>query len=307
MKRILFVFVVFAIFGLLNAGPVFAQKESVEKAVQGVREKVDNLVTSKDENIVVNLPLRIEAFKTVVELSLAEAKDLKLKLLAIETEKDAPLLAWKNAMIAGLNDALAFYEKEQNSLIENDINSVEKIKSIAEAFKLWRDGNYLPVVSQISDFLLIGQEEKAIGTAEKRAKKIGEDLVRLAKINKNQDVVRLSKEAGLFIEEAIKLNKKAAKLFRETFLSPYEEGPIENFEFSSSSATSTKDLPDQKPQSTSTATSSASSDNPGQPDLAGGEAALEPSIRDLVRSSLSKVKETYQAFIEMSNLVRRLL
>ena len=215
-------------------------------------------------------------------------------------------------MIAALNDALAFYNNERESLIEKDLDSVEKIKALAEKFKLWREENYLPVLSQINDFFLMNQEERALGTAEKRAKKISEDLARFPKAGKNESVVALFKKAEFLIKEGAELNKRAALLFRDKFLSAYyEEKLLESSELliqnegstSSVSSTIQKEVPGFLNElSTSTATSSVSSG-----ESAGGETALELSIRDLVRSSLTKVKETYRVFIEMSNLVRKLL
>jgi len=320
MKRFLIMCALALGIGLLSAPAALAQTKSVEKAVQGVREKVDDLVTSRDEGTVESLPLRIEAFKKVLDLSLAEAKDLKLKLLAIEVKDDVPLEKWREAMIAALNDALAFYENERESLIDKDLDSVEKIKALAEKFKLWREENYLPVLGQTNDFLLVGQEEKALGIAERRAKKIGEDLARFPKAGKNKDVAALFEKAELLIKKAVDLNREAASLFHDNFLSAYEEKPLSSLEItaesdnatSSASSSESANTPSGLPpsQSSSTATSSTSSSQASSAasgDSAGGETALKPSIRDLVRSSLTKVKEAYQVFIEMSNFVRKLL
>lgn len=306
--------------GLLQVPVAFAQTKSVEKAVQGVREKVDDLVASKDENVAESLPLRVEAFKKVLDLSVAEAKDLKLKLLALEIKDDLLLEKWRKAMIESLNGVLVFYDGEQESLLDKEPNSVEKVRALAEKFKLWREENYLPVLGQISDFFLINQEERALGIAEKRAKKIGEDLARFPKAGKNKNIADLFEKARLLIEEGVGLNERASLSFRSMFLSAYEEKPLSALEIpaendsatssasSSASAGSEEEVLQSPASSSSTATSSTRSwQASSAPNEIAGEATLEPSIRDLVRSSLMKIKETYQVFIEMSGLVRKLL
>ncbi len=297
-------------FGVWRDEVALAENTSVEKAVQDVRDRVDNLVTSKDEGATESLSLRIEAFKKVLDLSLAEAKDLKLKILAIEIKDDKALSTWKNAMLDALSATLSFYESQQGSLIDQDINSIEKIKTIAEEFKAWREEHYLLITNQVNDFLLIGQEGKAIATAQKRAKKINEDVQKLSGIKKNADLVGLFKKAEEAIIEAVNLNRGAADSFREKYVAQYEEKPeavpqinAQEEATSSPSSTTSHKLESGglgQSESTSSATSTV-------PNTSAGEAVLHPSIRDLVKSSLMKVKETYQAFIEMGNFVRKLL
>ncbi len=277
----------------------------LETKLEGVKGQVESLVTAKDEKSGSELALRIETFKKVLEFSVSETKGLKLKLLALEdlSEKEK---AWREAMIEELNNALAYYEDEKK-LTENTAEmTLNEIKTIAADFKDWRDKTYLPVAEKINELLLIRQEEAAIETAESRWQKIDEDIKKLekAKIKGVEELRNMLTDAGTLIGEGENLNREANGLFWESYsylttddasntTSTPEMAEVLTISIKSGAATTSSSTN----QSATSTNESASSTLSVQP----------PSIKGLVGDSLTRVKDAYRIFIEMSNLVRKLL
>lgn len=306
------------VFSFIPVSRVFAQSSAAQKALEEVKDSVGTLIGAKDENNPIETGLRIETFKKVLVFSTAETKDLKLKLLSYDEFSAATSTAtsslsfWGKSAIGKLNDALAYYDEQKSAIEDKDfLMTLESIKTMAEKFKKWREEFYIPAIEEITSFLLTEQQNKAIETAENRWQKISGDVVKLKKVRfkKISELEKSLKEAGESIEEAWVLNKKARELFEETYL-------IRGVDITTttSSATSTQ------PTSTSTvienaATSTAAETNTttttGQKQKEKDESAEPPnpppSIKDLVKDSLIKIRDAYQNFIEMSNLVRKLL
>jgi hypothetical protein len=277
-----------------------AESSSVQKALENVKQQLDDLVTAKDDSNLNDLALRIETFKKVIDFSITEAKDLKIKTLALDLDKN--LQDWQKSVLAGLDDAITYYNDQKQSLKETEIGSLEEIKGTAESFKKWREDHYLGTANQVRDFILIDQEQKSIQTAQKRSQKINDDLKKLekAKIKGVSELYKLIGKANQSIKEADEMNQKATKLFFEKYI------PIvtSTTPTATSTATSTINLPETNSIVTSTETRNV---NPAASSTEEAIPPLPPSIKDLVDASLTKVKETYQIFIDMSNLVRKLL
>ena len=294
--------IAFTIFSL-SALDVLAQSQSAQNALETVKEKVDNLVTAKDENKTDDLNLRLEAFKKVIDLSLAEAKDLKIKLLAFDQIKDEDTIIWKKDILEDLNKAIGYYEDQKQSLETKENLDLDSIKILGEEFKKWREDNYLNIANQINDFLLIKLEEKAIEVTKIRAEKILNDITKLqkTKIRNTAQLTPMLDKANKTINEAEKLNKDGWILFSEKFIKkPAIE--LENTSSTKASSTTIIEKPKEDVQILNTTTtlieaSSTDAVPPPQP----------PSIKDLIKMSLDKIKDSYQTFIEMSSLVRKLL
>lgn len=278
-----------------------AETSPVEKAIEGVKDKLDNLVTAKDEKSSDELALRISTLRKVIEFSVTEANDLKVKLIAMKTEEAVEL--WKEATLDKIEAALAYYKEEKENLEDEEhILDLAGVKAAAESFKEWRAAHFLPVADMAQDFLLISQEEKAIETAEKRAAKIGEDVQKLKNARQKlaKSLVPLLEKANNLIEEAAELNTTAHNRFWEEFVVSFTTSTAENASSTEAAeaATSSKAFSLSSLDAVSSSTE-ATSTVAAEP--------LPPSIRDLVKSSLTKVREAYQVFIEMSTLVRKAL
>lgn len=249
-------------------GTLSVQTNILQKTV----ESIEDLINVKDENAE-SLAFRIQTLKQVIELSISEAKELKIKILTLEDAK-RPLdklneeeSAWRQDQIEKLNAAIKYYENQQKLLAEQDPITLEWIKEEAQTLKKWRENNFLPLADSIIDFLLIQQEQRAIETTQERLKKITRDLQSLKKkgVRNLKPLFDLLTKAETLIKKSIELNEQAAVLFWNN------QNP--------ETVTSTEPI----------------------------ELIPPPLVRDLVRDSLNKIREAYQIFIEMSSLVRKLL
>lgn len=278
-----------------------ATPSPVEKAIESVKDKLDALVNAKDEQSPDEFAFRVSTMKKVIEFSIAETNDLKIKLLTIEIGKEAK--PWRDATVEKLNDALAHYAEVKENLEDGEQTiDLAGVKIIAQEFKEWRTTYLISTADAVRDFLLISQEGNAIETAKKRAQKIGEDVTKLknAKNKVAKNLATLLDKANGLIGEATGLNETAHTRFWDEFIVPAMP------KVSSTEPAATGTAP--KAQATSSALagfSLATSTNDQEATSTAAAAAPSPSIRDLVKASLAKVREAYQVFIEMSALVRK--
>ena len=303
MFHISFIIIFTVVFSTSIASQALAEQVSVQKALENVKEKVDDLVAAKDENTNNDLNLRIEAFKKVVDFSITEAKDLKLKLLSYDQLEDE-LATWKQAMTDNLNVALKYYESQKQNLNENEVTiNTDEIKNLGQQFKTWRDENYLTVSNQINDFLLIQQEKQAVQIAKKRLIKISGDInkIQKAKIRGANDLLKLLNQADRLIKDGNQINQNAENSFDQLYLMPFRQ--TDQTDTTSSLESVTESSSTEKNLIIVNTISTATSSDTAMP---AAENSI-PSIKDSIKESLAKIKGAYQIFIEMSNLVRKLL
>lgn len=288
---------------------VHAQSQGVQKAFESVKESLDNLVTAKDDRQPMELTLRIETLKKVLNLSLTEAKDTRIKLIELENLKGNEE-AWRDIAVDTMKDAADYFSSQEQYINDNEkIFTVDDVKSAAKDFKDWRDKNYLPAFSAIRDYFLINQQDKTIETARKRWQKINADVQRLekARVRGIKDARAMLIAADKTLTESAALNKNARVLFFRTFI----EGAT------SAAATSTATSTDENTTSTvtmlvlaTTSTDIAATSTDATTSTKAITSSTQPlalSIRDTVKQSLSKVRDAYNVYIEMSTLVRKLL
>ena len=288
-----------SVFALSASSAQAEETKGVQKAYENAKQYLDDLVTAKDENQADDLGLRVETFRQVLDLAKAEAKDFEFKLITID--KDETFEAWKKEIMDSLTKDMVFIDSQKELL--SDIKSIDlaKVKEIAKDFKIWRDGEYLPLASQIQDFLLVKQEAKAVQTAQARLQKITADIknIKQSKITDSKDIKNFLDKSRVLINQAAELNKKAADAFTERYMSVENASSTEAIA-TSTIATSTVSIP-----ILNLATSSVSNSTSSPADISAPSPIV--SIKDLVRSSLDKIKESYRGFVDISNLVRKLL
>jgi len=99
----------------MSASPALrahAQSQGVQKAFESVKESLDNLVTAKDDRQPMELSLRIETLRKVLDLSLAEAKDTRVKLLELESLKGNEEV-WRDTSADTMKDALDYLQSQK--------------------------------------------------------------------------------------------------------------------------------------------------------------------------------------------------
>lgn len=295
MKKNNSIFIILAIITLFYAGSVKAEATGpVEKALEGVKQTVDDLVSAKDDKTSQELPLRIQTFKKVLELSVAEAKDLKIRLLSEEPE-EKELTSFHEDSIKKISEALKFYEEKNKkfSLLERDLN-LEDIRVIAEDFQKTRTANFSSSTQAIHDYLASRQPSKVLEIAKNRFTKIENDIKKMGRNRTTENLSNLLKKASKDIGEAEKNKILAEEKFKKDYLLSKEE--IVNLPTSTTPLKIKEDIEIETSAATSTPTSTVV-EAPVLPP--------PPSIRDLVQESLTHVKEAYQVFIEMSAVVRK--
>jgi len=265
------------IFAAENTTPI----TGAQSAVETVKEAINDLITAKDEKKQIEAPLRIDTLKKAVSLATDEAKNLRVKLLTLD-DLTKEYKAWRNNMASSSKEMVANLEgfkKEINDLEKNQTTSDEEIKNLGNKIKEWRENIYLPFATEVQDYFFIVEENKTLDTAQNRSEKIAADIIRLEKNKKKvNDLKDLLEKADKTIEEAVSLNKDAKALFEDTY---FPKPDTETIVSSTTQATIQEQV----------------------------EEVVAPpkSIRDLVKDSSNKVRDSYKIFIEMSGLVRRLL
>ena len=298
-------------------GNELAQSKPVQKAVEEVETSVDGLVTARDENIVNDLALRIDAFKKVIDLSLAEAKDLQIRALLIEKDpKDMAL--WREKTIIKIEDAVRYFELLKKKGVAH-LKDVGGVKTEAENFRLWREEHYVPVLEAMNNYSSLKKGREILAIAKDRSQKIAKDLVKTGKVKSLVlDLQKKLAKANEFIADGEDDLASAEEMFQNTYILPLTVTSTEVLKL----LLATTSLP--MPTSTLTALSSASSvplareattTTPAITTTTTSIATSSPeiapapplSIKDLVKTSFAGVKDAYRIFIEMSGLVRKSL
>ncbi|MEX1013686.1 MAG: hypothetical protein WDZ80_00820 [Candidatus Paceibacterota bacterium] len=194
-----------------------AQTEEVKKAVEETRESVNELIEAKDEESPLDLGLRIETFKKAINLSIAEAKDLKVKLIAEDDIENEDFIIWREESLVIINNSLDYYEKfkEYTEVNKNRINE-DVIKDIALQFKEEREEKFIKINKEIRNFLLIQKAKETIDITNKRWGRIETDLENLEEaefIDENSDLWSLLDQSKVFIEKGDKLIVEAEENF----------------------------------------------------------------------------------------------
>lgn len=279
-----------------------AQSQGIKEAFENVKESLDDLATAKDDQRSMELSLRIETLKKVLELSIAEAKDMRVKLLELENLEDNEE-AWRISITDAMKDAIDYFKSKEQYIIDNEKTlAIDDVKTIANELKAWRNKYYLPKFSEARDYFLIQQQNKTIETARKRWQKINADVQKLekAKVRGIKEARTMLGAAHALINEGLSLNEEARANFFTMFIESREKATSTLnastsviIEFPLLDATSTEAVATSTDISTSTISSESQT--------------TTTSIRDMVKESLSKIRDAYNIYIDMSTLVRKLL
>ena len=329
-KKIIIFLIILAFFG---GGIVFAQESDVENQLQETQGDIDKLIKAKDEDSHFDVALCIELFKEATNLSMTEAKNLKIKLIALDKIENERLINWKDEVVEKLNEIISYYENIKENASENETSLIlEEIQQLATDFKTWREENYLPLQDEIQNLLLIKKEKEALQISNRRLEKISNDITILEQAGFSQidELKNMFENAEKLIENAEVENEEAMELFiteNTAPLKPIIEEIATSTEIqststipiiSSSTATSTESNSTSTlliststlPISTSTPSISTSTSLISTSTLQITETfnkKQERSIRGLISASWENIKGAYQTFIEMSSFVRKLL
>lgn len=272
------------IFWLLPKTYAETQLQSILKEVVSKIEEISTLKNNEAlprlDKEKKELAARKQALEKIFDLTLLEDNDLKNKLLSLkglgEGQKNI-----QQALLDFLAENGSAYKELQNRL--EKIESSEDAKQLATDFKNWRHNVYNPKVEKILSFTLVFQQQKTLGIANDRLKKIRSDLLRLedAKIIKKEDAAGLVKKASDNLEEAEKLNNQAEILVTKIL---YEEF----FPIAPTSNQTDIDNPE--------AIKLYTADNPNE--------KTGPTVKKLIEDSLREIKTAYRLFLDIGKIVR---
>lgn len=288
--------------GFNTAGVLAEENTSTSSPLKQAKQSVSNLIASKDTDNKNSLAYRIIAFNEVLELAASESLDLKTKLAGLSVEK--PLQTWKLTTIEKLNDALSYYDYMKRKLKAKEIKSLDEIKQFAENFKTERDNKYIAHITGAAEFVYLQETKTAIRTAGERQVKIEYDITQIENIRgktkalldiknmlEDSNAYLMESQNNLIVAEAQFLEKN--NLLATSTPSSTPAG-LEN---ETSTSTLPLNLVSETPTSSPNIATSTENEVPPPPPA---------SIKDLVKDSLTKVREVYRIFIETSSLVRKL-
>ena len=233
--------------------------------------------TFAQENIKTpDVVLRKQLLKSVMGDSYTEINNLKNRLNKINIADSD----WKIIKEKLINDLAYFndYYKDIESRIDSDPElSLEDIRSIANDLKDWRNSTYTPRLKEITNFILVFEEENLIKIANSRADKITGDLAKFDKQGyiKTNDLKKLFAQARKNLDNSQSSNNNAKELFLKSI--------------TLSSATSTNEI-----SATKTDTDKPSKD-------------IQQNVQDLVKESIKYLKSAYETFFQMNSQIKKFL
>lgn len=219
----------------------------------------------------------LETYKTLLEkvfaCSLFEVQNLKTKLEAL---RDLNLndTALRDEFLATLGEFELYYldAKEEFETEEKDIT---ELKQFALKLLTWRKEHYSESAKRVANFIFIFQGRSAVGIADTRLKKISLALLDAGLLFRRdtwKEFRILLNEAQEHIKNAEKLNREAYELFTT--------------ELEAAQATSTPEtaaIPEKE------------------------EKAKKLSVTDILKESLTEIRETYKIFSEIGKIVKKIL
>lgn len=271
MKKILTYLSLIIAFNLAGVNLVWA--ESATTTLQEVQEGTKDLINAKDQENPTpeeEQKLRLEIFTKVIDLSLKEAEDIINQLNALKNlnEQETNL---RDQLLEKFNGFLQFYNEQKEGLTSTSTEELIRadLTAIKKLAQDFKDwrGNVYLPVFETATDFLLINQQKIILEMTEK---------RYQKIS--LDIIKLKKANLTGIDQLEKYLNQAADLI----------GTAKDLWITASTATST-------------ATSTITTSTP-----ASAEDQLL-SIKNLISDSLNKIKEAYRIFIEMSNLVRKLL
>ncbi len=262
---------------LLPDGLALAAETNKLEVLSPVENSINELLTVRDdislteaEKLVKDLEARKKILSEVLSLSLDEISKLTAKInnLPVFTE-GSPEKELREEYKANLETYTAYYTEQSKKLAA--LTKIDEAKNLAQEIKDYRDKTYNPQVQKIVNFVLLFYNEDVLKVANARFEKISADIKKLGKLG--------YLKAGAFTNE-LKLaaeNLSAARTFLEEAKNAVLAG---------------------QPESEKLTLKDAATRGQEQP-------PVEPN--KLVESSLNKVKNTYEIFLQVGKDIRKLL
>jgi hypothetical protein len=282
-----------------------------QASLEQVQGTVDELVQLKDDSSISaqekekqEIQIRKKALDQILDLSLSDIKNLEDKLNALTLTTDDQKAA--RGLFLAILDKNINYSESLKVDVDKDGITLDEIKNLAQEYKDWRANNYDTYVKKMTAFILIYQEQGVLKIANIRLDKIISDLNNLEKtnlINKEDtwDLLNLSMNS---LGNAKIYNDSAAKIVA---------GYVQDL-LAAASSTQEQITATTSPESlvetlatssqlkiemaSTTATSTATSAK---------QINIDDKSHSLIEQSLQEIKNAYNDFIKISNIVSQKL
>ncbi|MDP3052769.1 MAG: hypothetical protein Q8N22_02305 [bacterium] len=285
--------------------------DTIKESVQGVKDSTTNLITTKDSNALSpeekaqqELNQRLDIFAKILDLSIKEAEDTISQLKALNNLEERAI-SLREQFLGEFEGFLKFYNEQKDILGKPEEINLAKIKEMAQSFKDWRETNYNSELAAATAFLLINRQKATLEMAGNRFAKISSDVKKLKKANLEgvDGLEKLLNLAADSLKEAKDFYQKA----KDGFWLIEEKLSVASSTLTGASTPITTSSTEKiiVPEISVSIENTSSTNSTSTPSISIEDQFL--SIKGLVGNSLSKIKETYQIFIEMSNLVKKLL
>ncbi len=242
------------------------------------------------------LEARKNVLRETMRCSVIESDALKSTLASFDLKNEEKDQLLQTKFLGDL-EAAKFYFLSASSSIES-INTLDGIKRQAEEMLGWRSMFYLPAIQKMSEFVLVTETRQATSIAKTRYDKIFATLSAF-RLTESPDIKKLLSDSDTLIRESDELNTRAHEIILNTDY-VFETSTL-------SSATSSDDEAIRLPFNfgSSTAMSAASS---SATSTASSTTTTEGTqILSLVKDSLGKIQSTYNNYLNLSKLVKKLI
>jgi len=296
MKKFLHISLIVSIFAIIPFGFVYAQPEIIKDSHREVIDSVDKIYEVRESNLTQQeklakeMELKKTALDKVVEFSILETENFKTNLINLEVGEDefeAELLALRDTLLIKLDDYLEHFDFVRNGIKASD--NLEIVQSIAGSFNDWREFTYNPEIKKVIEFILIFQNKSFIKLADLRFGKIASDL-RTVISPKLQSSIRQQflNPAAISIRGAREFNNRAMALLADYISEEkaFGESEIDTPGLEEEAAFDSGFVPEEE---------IAVKEDEKQVE--------ELTIRDLVISSLQKLKDAYSKFLSLRDFV----
>jgi hypothetical protein len=210
---------------------------------------------------------------------LSNLKDLEPELSQIRDELIETLIQYLN----WLSNA------EQNL---HKIAELKEIKLFAKGLLKWREEEYLPQVQEMLTLSYIVRSRDLLKIASIRQDKIRSAIKTLG-LSGNFEIKTLLEKSAKKLKESENLNKQALELFLVKVTSKQKS----NEEVGSTTSTVAIDMNQNESAATTSVTSTPKEAEPNE----------LPDPKNLAKEALLRIRDTYRIFINIGEIVRRLI
>ncbi len=302
-KSYLFVFLaVLAVLSFSN-NKVLAQTPEIDQKLNETKAEVQKLADIKDKTDIsdeekgkLEIESKTKIILDVVDVSVAQIKDLESKFLSSNFPESDEWKAIKEEYTKEISSYFDFYKEEQDKIKKGDLD-LNKIKEIAKEIELKKIQEIDLGAKEISNIIVVLSISDILKLADQRIDKVGADVSKIYDKNLTKaNVLRdLYADARSLVLKSRQLNDTSKQV-------------IVNL-YSIDKSTSTKEFVDGLMNSLKEKEKMAKLkyDNEGKLIIKSDDQLMDEYLESLVVESLDTIKQAYDVFVKMSVNVKEYL